>query len=208
VGIAAVHLSRIKQIHFMNFKSLIIAALAAFSSTIALAGNDGPNTGLVIVPAKGSEVYKLIYKGETAGKVKVNIYNNAGSLIFQETIYGLNGFIRPLNFEGLSSGDYTVEVVDANGKKIEKISYAPKGNFKQVHISRISKEDNKYIVAVANNGTELITINIFDEKNNLVHAETKTISGDFAQVYKLANTSSSYTFKVWDKAGNTKTIVF
>jgi hypothetical protein len=192
----------------MKIKSLIIAALVVFSSAVAFAGNDGPNTGLAIVPAKGSEVYKLIYKSENAGKVKVNIYNKAGSLIFQETIYGLNGFIFPLNFEGLSSGDYTVEVVDASGKKIEKISYAPKGNFKQVHISRISKEENKYIIAVANNGTELITINIFDDKNNLVHAETKTITGDFAQVYKLADTSSSYTFKVWDKAGNTKTIGF
>jgi hypothetical protein len=193
----------------MNIKSLSIAMVALFSAAVSFAGNEDPsNTGLVVVPSKRNEIFKLIYKGESAGKVKVNIYSASGSLVFTETVRGLDGFIFPLNFGGLSTGEYTVEVTDASGTKIEKISYQPKQNFKQVHVSRISKDENKFIVAVANNGEEQISVSIFDDKNNLIHSESKNINGDFAQVYKLSNTSASYTFQVSDKAGNTKTISF
>jgi hypothetical protein len=193
----------------MKIKSLLMTALVVMSSAVAFAVKDAPvNTGLKIVPAKGSEVFKVIYRGESVGRIKLNVYTNSGLLIFTENIYGVDGFIFPLNFTGLSSGEYTVEVVDASGKKIEKISYHPKGNFKQVHISKISKADNKYIVAVANSGEQLIHINIYNDKNSLVYTESKTITGDFAQVYKLDNKSSSYTFQVSDKDGNTKTLTF
>jgi len=194
----------------MKTKSLFLAALVVLSSAVAFAGrNEEPRrTGFAIVPVKGSEIFKVVYKGETAGKVKLNIYNGDGLLILSQTFTGVDGFILPVNFAGLTSGDYSIELVDASGKKVEKVSYQTKRNIRHIHVSRIQNEENKFLLSVANNGTESITLKIYDSANNLLHTENKTIRGDFAQVYKLAKASEHYTFEVTDNDGNTKAIRF
>ena len=193
----------------MKFKSLFIAALIVFSSAVSFAGKDEPRkTGLAVVPVKNSQVFKVIYKGESVGRVKLNIYNAAGALVLTETINGVDGFICPVNFEGLSYGDYTIELIDATGKKTEKVSYQSKRNLKHIHVAKLTSQEGRYLLAIANRGNDEINLKIYDQQNNLVHEETKAIKGDFAQVYKLNETSSSYTFLVTDKDGYTKTVKF
>lgn len=193
----------------MKTKSLFIAALVVLSASVAAFGKEEPasSKGLAVVPVKGSEVFRVIYKGETAGKVKLNIYNTQSELVFTETINSTDGFIRPLNFSGLTPGDYTIELVDASGKKTEQVSYR-KAAKRNVHISKLAGEDAKFLVAVAGTGSEVINVNIYDESNNLVHSESKSINGDFAQLYSLKNISGSLTFEVMDKAGNVKVARF
>jgi hypothetical protein len=193
----------------MKTKSLFIAALLVFGSAVAFAGKDEPRkTGFAVVPVKNSEIFKVIYRGESAGKVRLNIYNASGSLVLTETINGVDGFIVPVNFAGLNYGDYTIELVDAAGKKSEKVSYQSKRNVKSVHVGKLLNQENKFIVAVAANGADEISLKIYDQNNNIVHNETKNIAGDFAQVYKLDGASSSYTFEVTDKTGFIKTVKF
>jgi hypothetical protein len=196
----------------MKFKSLFVAAFVVISSVALAAGKDEPRkTGLAIVPVKGTEVFKVIYKGENTGKVKLNIYNAEGQVILSESMGVLDGFICPVNFKGLASGEYTIELVDAAGKKVEKVSFQnaqPKRNVKHVHVSRISNEAGKFILAVTSTGAEKINVNIYDSNNNLVHTELKEISGDFAQVYKLENATGNYTFEISDNSGNIKTVKF
>jgi hypothetical protein len=190
----------------MRNRSLIIAALVFVSTAFAFAGNDEPGSmGFAIVPVKGKEVFKVVYKSETAARVKLTVYNSADVVVFSENIQG-NGFIRPLNFAGLPSGEYTIEVADVTGKKIEKVYYEPKSNVKQVHVSKINNEPGKYLLAIANSGEQTVSINILNENSEVVYSETRVINGDFAQVYKLTKTSSAYKFQVTDEAGNVKTI--
>jgi hypothetical protein len=193
----------------MKTKSLFFAALVLISS-VALAGKDEPRrTGMAIVPVKGSEVFKVIYKGETTGKVKLNIYNAEDKVIMAEVFTGVDGFICPLNFAGLEPGEYTIELIDAAGKKIEKIIYGTKKSSKFVHVSKLVNQDGKYLLSVVNGGAnEPINVKIFDAKNNLIHSETKQVDGDFAQVYKLNSVSTAYTFEVSDNSGNLRTIRF
>jgi hypothetical protein len=194
----------------MKTKSLFFVALVMISSVALAAGKDEPRrTGMAVVPVKGSEVFKVIYKGESAGKVKLNIYNAEAKIILTETFNGIDGFICPLNFSGLTPGEYTIELVDAAGKKVEKVSYATKKSTRFVHISKISQQEGKFLLSVVNtakNGP--ISVKIFDAKNNLIHTETKQVDGDFAQVYKLNAASASYTFEVSDSTGNLRTIRF
>jgi hypothetical protein len=196
----------------MKFKSLFVAAFVVISSVALAAGKDEPRkTGLAIVPVKGTEVFKVIYKGENTGRVKLNIYNAEGQTIFSETIGVLDGFICPVNFKGLASGEYTIELIGANGKKVEKVSFQsiqPSRNIKHVHVSRINNEAGKFLFAVTSTGAEKINVNIYDENSKLVHTESKEIAGDFAQVYKLENAKGSYTFEISDNNGNIKTIKF
>lgn len=192
----------------MKVRSLLVAALVVFSIGVAFAGEDEPRTDFAVVSAKGSHVYKVIYKSEAAAKVKLNIYDQAGTVIFSETVFGGNGFMVPLNFSGLNAGEYTIELVGAAGRKIEKVSYNPTNNIKQVHVSKLAKDEAKYLLAVANTGNEVIHVRIYDRNKALIHSESKEISGDFAQVYNLGGNASAYTFEVTDNNGNTKTVTF
>jgi hypothetical protein len=187
----------------MKTKSLFFAALVMMSAVALAAGKDEPRrTGMAIVPVKGSEVFKVVYRGESAGKVKLNIYDANANVILTETFKGTDGFIVPLNFAGLQFGEYTVELIDQAGKKVEKVVFQASKNEKAVHISKVS--EGKFLLSVANTtAAEQITVKIFDENNNLIHSETKEVAGAFAQVYKLKGTSN--TFEISDNNGVVKT---
>ena len=76
----------------MKTKSLYIAALIVMAGAVTAVGKDEPrNAGLAVVPVKGSEVFKVIYKGESATKVKLNIYNSSSQVIFSETVNSNGG---------------------------------------------------------------------------------------------------------------------
>lgn len=192
----------------MKTTSLFIAALVVVSAAF---GKEEPtsNKGLAVVPVKGSEIFKVIYKGETAGRVKLNLYNVNGIMVFSESFSGTDGFIRPLNFKGLEAGEYTIELVDASGKKTEKVSYnkSASASTKNIHVSKVSESD-KYLLAVVGGGSEEIRVNIYDGGNNLLHTETKVVDGDYAQLYSLKNVNGTVTFEVTGKDGIVKTASF
>lgn len=193
----------------MKTKSLFIAALITVSAVLSAAGKEDPSkAGMVVVPVKGSEVFRIIYKGENTGKVKLKIYNADAKIVLSQTINGTDGFILPINFKGLAFGEYTVEVVNSTGKRVEKLTFAPEKNNRHVHVSKIANEVGKYLLSVANVKPTTIHVKIYDDNKNLVHTETKDITGNFAQVYKLTNYSASYSFEVSDISGNVKTVDF
>ncbi len=205
----------------MTTKSLLIAALVVIcSSASAIAKEEPTKAGFAIVPVKGSETFKIVYKSENTGSTKVNVYNADSKVIFSKVVSNTGGFILPLNFNGLEYGEYTIELTDATGTKTEKVVFQTavksslSGNAKpsatsslNVHIAKLSGE-GKFLVAVANTSNEVVTIKIYDNANNLVYNETKALSGDFAQVFALKNISSSFTFEVSDKTGNLKSVTF
>ena len=193
----------------MTSKSLLIAALVVVSATVSTFAKEEPTkAGLAIVPVKGSQTFKVIYKSENTGSTKVNIYNAESKVIFTETVSNSGGFILPLNFAGLKAGEYTIELIDATGTKIEKVNFQPAVKSElNVHIAKMS-EAGKFLLAFSNSKNEVLTVKIYDGLNNLVYNETKELNGDFAQVYALKNASASYTFEVSDNAGNTKSVTF
>lgn len=192
----------------MKTKSLYFAALLVIGAAVTAIGKDEPSSaGMAVVSVKGSEVVKVIYKGESAGKVKLNVYNAASQIVFSDTRNSVDGFILPLNFSRLQFGVYTFELTDATGTKTEKINYQPAGSVSNVHISKIGN-DGKFLLSVAKKGNEDINVKIFDGFNNLVHNSSKQVSGDFAQLFSIKNFSGSCTFEVTNSAGETTIVRF
>lgn len=193
----------------MKTKSFLIAALVVVSATVSAIGKEEPTkAGLAIVPVKGSQTFKVIYKSENTGTTKVNIYNAESKVIFSTVVSNEGGFILPLNFKGLTAGEYTIELTDATGTRTEKVNFQPAAKSKlNVHVAKMS-EEGKFLLAVANTKNEVITVKIYDNFNNLVYNESKELNGDFAQVYSLKNASASYTFEISDNTGNTKSVTF
>ncbi len=195
----------------MKTKSLYVAALMTLAAAFTAVGKDEPAAlGLAVVPVKGSEVFRVIYKSENPSKVKLSVYNSASEVVFTESIGSAGGFIRPLNFSGLAFGDYTVELTDASGKKTEKISYQPAKTTAKttasIHVSKLAQPD-KFLLSVTNGGNEVITVKIFDEANNLVHESTKQLTGDFAQLFSVKDLTG-VTFEISNSDGALKTVRF
>jgi len=190
----------------MKTKSIFIAALMVFGAVLTSVANNGTESanGLAVVPVKGSNVYKVIYKGENQGKVKLSVFNKSAELIFTETV-SQSGFILPLNFSNLEAGEYTVELADANGKKSQKIVHGvvnTPANY--IHVSKLVNEEGKFLISVKN--ANAINVKIYG-RNGLIFNESKDLAGDFAQVYAV-KVPGELTFEITDANGNVKTARF
>ena len=184
----------------MKTKNVILTALmVVLVSGVALAMDPG-NPKLVVINQK-SGVFKVIYEGAKAGKVSLKIYDSEKNVVYAEEQKNANGFIRPVNFDGMKAGEYTIEISDAFGKHSQKVTHGKVAPVKRVHIAKTTQE-GKYLLAIANRGNEVININIYDGSNNLVHSEKVAINGDYGKVYDLNRVSGVPTFEVSDKSGN------
>jgi hypothetical protein len=190
----------------MKTKSVVFALMLAFVSVSAIAANPvGPK--VVIINQKESGIFKVIYEGAQIGKVSLKIFNKSGKVVSAETINGTDGFILPVNFSGMESGEYTIEVSDASGKQINKLEYKMDTRVNTIHVAKIGNE-SKYLLAVANQGSEEINVRIFDGANNLVHNENLVVDGSFGLVYNLKNITGVPTFEVTNQAGATKVVKY
>ncbi len=194
----------------MKTKSMILSALVLVSVVLSASAINPSNTGFAVIPVSGSTTYKVVYKNKNISKVKLSLYNADDQLIFTETINGKTGFIRPLNFEGLASGEYTIVVEDAAGKQTEKISFAPiKSAVKYVHVSKLSNEEGKYVLSIIGNekSQNVVNVRIFNG-DTVIFNETKEFSNEFAQVYNVKAFSGALSFEVTDSKGTVSTVNF
>jgi hypothetical protein len=108
----------------MKTKSLLLTALFVISALATGFGKEDPamKKGLAVVSVRGTDVFKIFYQGERAGKVKLNVYNTESELVFSESFVRTERFVRPLNFAGLQAGEYTIELKDRDGKKTQKVT--------------------------------------------------------------------------------------
>ena len=192
----------------MKTKAIVIALTMVISAASFAVGKDDPrNLGLAVVAVKGSEVFKVIYRGETASRVKLNVYNEKLELVFTETMHGVDGFIRPLNFAGLQYGEYTIELIDAVGKKSEIVSYRPAQATSAIHVAKLHGDKGQYLLSAEKvEGT--MSVKIFDEQNNLLHDGATEVSTSYAKVYTLKDVVGSVTFEITDDNGTTKVVRF
>jgi flagellar hook assembly protein FlgD len=167
---------------------------------------------LTIVPATTGSVYNLYYKAPDAGRVKVTIYNNANQVVFTEAISHTSSFKRPYNFCELAEGEYTIIVEDKNGSKTEKVNYTLNKVTSHIRIVEVPGQSNKYILNVANNGTEEMYVRIYSSTNELLHEEKVSVTGSLGVVYNLSQIKASLTgniaFEVTTSGGKTKTVIF
>jgi hypothetical protein len=188
----------------MKTRNVVLSVLVAMFVSVLAFANEPGNPRVVVVNQK-SGVFKVIYEGEKRGKVSMKIFNAEGKEVFAEVLRGMEGFMRPVNFEGMEPGEYTIEIADESGKQIQKVNYKNETSVKSVHVSKIA-EEGKYLLAVANSGSEQINVRIYDGANNLVHDESMIINGNFGLVYNLKQVAGVPSFEITDKTGNTQVI--
>jgi hypothetical protein len=174
-----------------------MAAVIVLASTAAFADPVAPKVAILNL---NGGIFKVIYQGKEAGSVRMTIINGSNDVVFTESTQNLSGFVRKVNFSGMTPGEYTIEIADKAGKSVQKVVYGKQSSVKAVRVTRLGDEP-KYLLAVANTGSEQLNVRIFDGANNLVHNEVRTIEGDFGVVFNLAGVAGTPSFEVTDGTG-------
>jgi hypothetical protein len=166
--------------------------------------------GMAVI--KSGSVFKLFYKGEQTGDVKVKIMDSHGDAVFTETIKNIESFVRPYNFSSLSEGEYTIELDGHDGKQTQHLSYVSHDNIvvsKLANILHVTGSAQRYMLTVSNKtGADVLKIKIYDAANSLVYSETQEITGDFAKVYNLNKVGRNFSFEVTDGSGSTQLLTY
>jgi len=188
----------------MKTTSILFAAMMMIS---AVAMADEPAAPkLVVLSQKESGLFKVIYENPKTGKVKMTILNSEGDALYTESIKVTEGFILPVNFKGLTPGEYSIEVSDGAAKQIQKVSYTESNKAQNIHVAKLTTEANKYLLSVASEGA--INVRILDGANNIIHEQDITATGPTGLVYNLKSVEGTPTFLVTDAAGIVKTIKY
>ena len=163
-----------------------------------------PNSPLGTSIIKKGALVKLFYRGEHSGKVKVTIYDENGTVVFKEVVENHEHFMRPYNFSSLPSGEYTIQIADENGTRIEKVEHGVSKKKRPANLWRVNPDSNKYMLSVPRNGSDELVVKIYDERNTVIYQETARMSGDFAKVYDLSQVKGAHTFEITDNNGGVR----
>lgn len=172
-----------------------------FCSTMTFA-TDSPSVSVV---GTAKHIFKLTYKTQVASKVQVTIFNSQGEEVFTETFKDIKNFSRPYNFSSLPEGEYTIEVKDESGRKVEKVNYNQGTVQSLISVTKLTSAPEKYMLTSVTDGDNEITVSILDANDQLLYNETLNVSGNFGVIYNLVQ-EGKYTFIVSDKSGVTKKI--
>lgn len=188
----------------MKTKSILLAAMMMISA--AVLADEPASPKLAVLAQKEAGLFKVIYENAKTSKVKMTIFNNEGDALYTEQIKVNEGFILPVNFKGMTPGEYSIEVTDGIAKASQKVSYNNSAKAQRIHVAKLSADANKYLLSVASQGA--INVRILDGANNIIHEENVNVDGTFGVVYNLKSVSGTPTFEVTDTAGNVKTIKY
>ena len=138
----------------MKTRNVILSALVALVVSVSAFAGEPVNSRLVVLNQKYG-LFRVIYEGAKAGKVSMQITDEAGNKLFAETMNSISGFTRPVNFDGLAHGVYTIEITDASGILVEKVNYQSETVAKNVSISRTPVK-GKYLLTTGDQGVREI----------------------------------------------------
>jgi hypothetical protein len=186
----------------------LLAVLMVMSTMIFARRLDTPAavaaSGMAVM--KTGSIFKVFYKGNKENTVKVTILNSDKEIVYKEIVKNTAGFARPYNFVNLPEGDYSIEVNDETGTRIERVSYHTGSVQKLAHLSRLNGDTERFILTVSNKDSENLEIKIYNEDQTLIYSGSEKIKGDFAKIYNLEKITGKVSFEISDDKGVTKTL--
>lgn len=190
-------------------KILMMVMVIMIASGAAVARRlNAPEISADATIIKSGSTFKLSYTRSELSSVKISIYNDKHDLVFTETIHKISSFMRPYNFSDLPEGEYSIEINDGTSKVVEKVTYKKETTEKYFKWAPVTGETNKFVLSIANRGTEVVTINIYDSKGNLQYTKHEKLNGNFARIYSLKKISGKVLVEVVDAKGNIKALSY
>jgi len=179
----------------------LLTVLGAPVSAFANDARDGVKgaSKATVETATKNGVYNLVYRSAAPGIVKVTITNEVGQIVMFDQIEANSSFLRPYNLIALPAGSYTITVLDRNGKTSMPLVHAATSLASLARPTMQVKpvEAKKYALTLLGIAADAVTVNIYDDKQNLVFTEEIAGKGSFTRVYDLTKIyASNFNFEV------------
>jgi hypothetical protein len=144
--------------------------------------------------------YKMFYVSEQEGKVKVRLYNEEGARIFAKKINSEDGFALPYDFRNLEPGNYTFEVINADGSVLRQVvkhdDIVEKIELEslEANVQRI-ENSNRFELLVMKPNQQEVEIKIKNDKGLVLHTERVNFERGFKRTYDLSGVDcDNFTF--------------
>ncbi|MBL6446162.1 hypothetical protein JMN32_07575 [Fulvivirga sp. 29W222] len=191
----------------MKTRNAILAMLFTVLSLAAHAtdGEKGNSKAApkVEVSTEESNIYRVLFMGNSDDKTTINIRNAENRLVFTETIKKVSAFVRPYNFSQLPDGVYTLEVIEGNTVSKKTIyhgsvvlSIEPTVDLNIVRLSPIAEKEGVYKLTIINSGGAKAAIRILDEDQNVVYSSEESFERVFCKLYNFKSMSENTTIEV------------
>jgi len=172
------------------FTMLFVAGIA----TGAFATNDEKS-----VEIRQTEPAKVMIAVPSApqGTLTVKITDADNRLVLRDRITKTEAFAKKYDLNALPTGDYSVEVSDANGT-LRTATFNTEAVVKPLVFTRVTEMgDNQYRLLVSNLKSKDVTVQIFDG-SNLIHTEVIDNPQGLHKIYTInkPNSPEAISFKV------------
>ncbi len=183
------------------------AAALLIVSTVAFGADSDKDkkakSSKVTVVQNTQQKFKLVYLEQNQGKVKVNIKNSDGVIVYHQSVNNEDGFSQSYSFEKLPEGTYTFEITRPDGTRLtQEVEHRMTMAQPEIKANLLDINDNKkFRLAVVKYNTKPVKVNIFNESDELVHSETINSRESFRKIYDLSELEgSSFRFDLTNNA--------
>ena len=174
----------LKQFWKMKKFTLTTAVLGIVLSTASFAST-GKDAKDVSVEKKDEKV-ELTYLSEGEAKVKVNIYNQRGAIVYSEVIKHPKSFSKSYDLSKLPKGEYEFEIVDSRKVVSEKVTLSSAKNAEKFLKADVSMtEEGKYSLVVIGEVVKPIQVNIYNARGILLYGDYISVEKSFTRSYDL-----------------------
>jgi flagellar hook assembly protein FlgD len=175
----------------MKKLTLLTVLLTVISAVgFAKVNPEDSETSKFKIVAKSDVKFDFIYVAEEVGEVCVSIYDAQGNKVSAKTVTDAKSFKRTYDFSKLEPGKYKVVVKTQDGTTDEIINYKVKKEVLKTFVSRIPDSQSLKVHVGAFNPDRAVTVNIYNQNNNLIHTENIKEKESFSKIYDLSKTDA------------------
>src|SRR5690606_11632736 len=158
-------------------KNVALAAMVMMSIVALGAGKNplttAPSSMAVMNMPSG---FKLFYKSSKVADVKITIYDEEGTVVFQEKLRSIDSFIRPYNLSNLDEGEYRVELDEDGIRQVRKVRFGQDVKPFTARLVAVAGTTGKYVLSVPDSGSDSLFIRVFGNDGELLHSQRHRVN--------------------------------
>ena len=163
--------------------ALIIVMGAAFASAKGVSGD----SEVKVLAGSKAGVYNLLFESAENKTVNVRVLDTNHKVLSNKRITKTDGFLQPIDFSNLPTGNYFIEITGQDGKVTEAVKHQV--STVDAADIRVTTVNNARKVAFATSMTESAPLNLYfyDEKGEIVYRETLGANELNKKLYDLSS---------------------